>query len=233
MRAQIDEQVAQEASRLQNLDEAQLKAAIESRRAEKLRQYHLDESLPGRVFWRGIGTLGFDFGNSTIIKASDGDRLVITIILEALPRTIVLFTSEVVLVTILGVILGLYAARKPNGLFDRTISLITMITNGLPAWWLAMIAIMAFSYASRSSLRAGCIRTPRRRASPASSTTSGTSRSLSSAWYSSASGARPTSCATSCSPISRRTTSWPRGPGASPSAGSSSAIPCAARCQRS
>ncbi len=147
LRAQIDEQVAQEASRLKNLDEAQLKAAIESRREAKLRRYHLDESLPGRIFWCAFRTLGFDFGNSTIIKASDGDRLVIKIILEALPRTIELFTSEVVIVTILGVILGLYAARKPNGFFDRTNSLVTMITNGLPAWWLAMIAIMAFSYA--------------------------------------------------------------------------------------
>jgi peptide/nickel transport system permease protein len=146
MRAQIDEEVAQEASRLRNLNEGQLKAAIASRRESKYRQYHLDESLPSRIFWRSVRTLGFDFGNSTIIKASNGDRAVSRIVLEALPRTIVLFSSEVVLVTILGVMLGLYAARRPNGPFDRTNSMITMITNGLPAWWLAMLAIMAFSY---------------------------------------------------------------------------------------
>jgi peptide/nickel transport system permease protein len=146
-RAQIEEQVAQEVSRLKDLDEEQLRAAIAARRESKLRQYHLDDPLVGRIFWRGLRTLSFDFGNSTIIKASNGDRLVIKIILEALPRTIVLFTSEVILVTILGVILGLYAARKPNGPFDKTNSIITMVTNGLPAWWLAMLAIMLFSYA--------------------------------------------------------------------------------------
>jgi peptide/nickel transport system permease protein len=145
-RAQIDEEVAQEAGRLKDLSEEQLKAAIAARREAKLRQYHLDEALPGRIFWRSVRTLSFDFGNSTIVKASDGDRAVIGIVLEALPRTIALFGSEVVIVTILGVALGLYAARKPNGLLDRANSAMTMITNGLPAWWLAMLAIMALSY---------------------------------------------------------------------------------------
>lgn len=147
MRAQIDEEVAQAATRLKNLNENQLKSTIESMRQNKILQYHLNEPLPSRIFWRSIRTLGFDYGNSTTIKASNGDRLVISIILEALPRTIVLFSTEVVLVTILGVMLGLAAARKPNGPFDRANSMITMITNGLPAWWLAMLAIMALAYA--------------------------------------------------------------------------------------
>jgi peptide/nickel transport system permease protein len=147
VRSQIDEQVAQEATRFKNLNEVQLKAAIASRRASKYQQYHLNEPLASRIFWRSARTLSFDFGNSTIIKASNGDRSATKIILEALPRTVVLFSSEVVIVTVLGVILGLYAARKPNGPFDKTNSMITMITNGLPAWWLAMLAIMVLSYA--------------------------------------------------------------------------------------
>ena len=147
MRSQIDEQVAQEATRLRNLNEDQLKAVIESKRSQKIKQYHLDDPLVSRIFWRSFRTLTFDYGNSTIIKASNGDRLVVKIVLEALPRTIVLFSTEVVFVMLLGVTLGLYAARKPNGAFDRTNSMITMITNGLPAWWLAMLAIMVFSYA--------------------------------------------------------------------------------------
>ncbi len=147
LRAQIDEQVAQEATRLRNLSEVQLKATIEARRSGKIRQYHLDESLASRIFWRSLRTLSFDFGNSSIIKASNGDRAVLAIILEALPRTIALFSGQVVLVTILGVVLGLQAARRPNGPFDRTNSMVTMLTNGLPAWWLAMLAIMLLSYA--------------------------------------------------------------------------------------
>lgn len=146
MRAQIDEQVAQESLGWKNLTADQRETRILTRKAEKIQQYHLDDPLVSRIFFRSVRTLTFDFGNSTTIKASSGDRLVIGIIGEALPRTIILFTTEVILVTAVGVAMGLYAGRRPNGLFDRTVSTLTMITNGLPAWWLAMLAIMVFAY---------------------------------------------------------------------------------------
>jgi len=143
----IDEQVAQEMTRYKSLDENQRANLRAERIATKRFQYHLDEPLVSRIFWRAAHTISFNYGNSTIIKASDGDRRVLSIIGEALPRTIVLFTTQFVLVTVLGVALGLGLARRPNGLLDRLNSAVTMITNGLPAWWLGMIMIMTFAYA--------------------------------------------------------------------------------------
>jgi peptide/nickel transport system permease protein len=147
VRAQIEEQLAQEGVKHRNVTPEKLQSIIAEQRAIRMHQHHLDRSYVFRVFWRSIDTLGFDFGNSSLMKAPDGDRSVLAIIGDALPRTIVLFTSEVALVTVLGVMLGLYAARKPSGLLDRSISMITMVTNGLPAWWLGMLMIMFFSYA--------------------------------------------------------------------------------------
>lgn len=147
VRAQIEEQLAQEALKHRNVAPEKLQSIVAEQRAIKMHQHHLDQSYAFRVFWRSVDTLSFDFGNSTLMKAPNGDRSVLAIIGEALPRTIVLFTSEVALVTVLGVMLGLYAARKPSGLLDRSISMITMVTNGLPAWWLGMLMIMFFSYA--------------------------------------------------------------------------------------
>ncbi len=143
----IDEQIAQEMSRYKNLDENQRTLLRAERIDAKRRQYHLDDPLAGRIFWRALNTITFNYGNSTIIKSSDGDRRVLSIIGEALPRTIVLFTTQFILVTVLGVAMGLHLARKPNGALDRANSTVTMITNGLPAWWLGMIMIMAFAYA--------------------------------------------------------------------------------------
>ncbi|MGA2548362.1 MAG: ABC transporter permease [Rectinemataceae bacterium] len=147
VRAQIEEELAQEGVKHRNVTPEKLQSIIAEQRAIKMHQHHLDRSYVFRVFWRSIDTLGFDFGNSSLMKAPDGDRSVLAIIGDALPRTIVLFTSEVALVTVLGVMLGLYAARRPNGLLDRSISMITMLTNGMPAWWLGMLMIMFFSYA--------------------------------------------------------------------------------------
>jgi peptide/nickel transport system permease protein len=146
MRSQIEEQLRQEVRNLHNVTEAQMQVYMESRRQSKLNQYHLNDPLPSRVFWRGVRTLEFDFGNATNLKASNGDKLVLGIIGEALPKTLILFTTEVILTTLIGVALGLYMAQKPNGALDRISSGLTMITNGLPAWWLGMIAIMIFSY---------------------------------------------------------------------------------------
>jgi peptide/nickel transport system permease protein len=147
VRAQIEEQVAQSAARHKNVGSDQLRDIMAAERASRIHQYHLDQPYPFRVFWRSIDTLRFNFGSSALMKAPNGDRSVLAIIGEALPRTIILFSTEVLLVTLLGVVLGLYAARRPNGPLDRAISMITMITNGLPAWWLGMLMIMFFSYA--------------------------------------------------------------------------------------
>lgn len=147
MRSQIDEQVIQEARNWKGLNDQQLLQKIEGRRHEKYNQYHLNDPLLSRIFFRAVRTIAFDYGNSTIMRASNGDREVFGIVMEALPRTILLFTTDIILTTILGVALGLYAARKPNGALDRTNSMITMITNGLPAWWLGMIVILVFAYA--------------------------------------------------------------------------------------
>lgn len=147
MRASIDEMLTQESTRWRNLDEVQRANLLEARRQQLYDQYHLNDPLPSRIFFRAVRTLAFDYGNSTTMKSPEGDRLVINIILEALPKTILLFTTQVILVTVIGVAMGLYAARKPGGGLDRTVSVITMITNGLPSWWLGMLAIMLFAYA--------------------------------------------------------------------------------------
>lgn len=144
-RAQIEEEVAQAALQLKDASEERLKAFIASEREARMHRHHLDQGYAARVLWRGWDSLTFNFGNSTIMRAPDGDRSVIGIIGEALPRTILLFGSEVVLVVVIGTTLGLYAARRPGGLLDRAISTITMATNGLPSWWMGMLMIMAFS----------------------------------------------------------------------------------------
>jgi peptide/nickel transport system permease protein len=147
LRSQIEEQVSQETRNLKNQSAETMKAYTEQRIANKIHQYHLDEPYLARVLWRSVDTLTFNFRNSNGMKASNGDRQVLGILLEAVPNTLTLFLTEVILVLIIGVPMGLWAARKPNGLLDRSVSMVTMVTNGLPTFWLGMIMIMVFSYA--------------------------------------------------------------------------------------
>jgi len=229
LRSQIEEQLSQEVRLQRNVTEDQLRTFLAQRREAKLRQYHLNEPLPSRIFWRAVRTLQFDYGNATTMKAANGDRLVMNIILEALPRTVILFTTEVILTTLLGVA---WASTWPRAqcALDRFSSAVTMISNGLPSWWLGLIFIMAFSYGVPIFPSGGLHINPAPRGWPVSSISSGTFPCRCSRLFFSPSGAPRTSRATSCSPISRRTTSWPPERAESPNGACSSGTRFARRC---
>jgi peptide/nickel transport system permease protein len=146
LRSQVDEDVAQAVRGSTGLEPAALTRLEEATRAQKLRQYHLDEPWMQRVFWRTVDVLTFRFGRSTGLSSSSGDREVLAIVAEALPNTLCLFVSEAVLVLLLGGALGMAAARKPHGALDRFTSVVPMVLNGLPTWWVGMLALMLFSY---------------------------------------------------------------------------------------
>jgi len=145
-RSQIDEQVKMESMRLKNVNSEQISAWRINRKDQLTKLYKLDRPLAERVLFRAMNTLTFNFGKSTVIKSSKGEQDVLTILLEALPRTMVLFTSAIVFEMILGISLGLKKAQKPGGRLDKSTSFVTMIIYGMPAWWLGMMLILFFVY---------------------------------------------------------------------------------------
>jgi len=149
MRSSIEEQVRAETMRLKNMQPSALQRFQEQRRQELIRLYRLDRPLMERILFRTWNTITFNFGKSTIIKSSRGDREVLTIVGEAIPRSLILFTVAMAIEIVVGIILGLKKAQKPGGSLDRSTSLITMIVYGMPTFWLAMILIMFFVYQLR------------------------------------------------------------------------------------
>ncbi|PTY40269.1 ABC transporter permease [Brachyspira hampsonii] len=146
LKAQIEENINAEVRGLSNMRTEDVENFIKERRAYYYDIYWLNRSIGERIFIRGINTITFQFGKSSIMMDSNGNRDVIKIIGEALPRSIILFTTASVIQMIIGLIIGLIKARKAGGLFDRTTSIITMIVYGMPTWWLSMILIMVFVY---------------------------------------------------------------------------------------
>ncbi len=145
-RSQINEQVKLESARLRNLKPDQLIAWRDNRMDQLTKMYKLDRPLGERVLFRAVNTLTFNFGKSTIIKSSKGEQDVLSILMEALPRTMMLFSSAIVLELVFGVWLGLKKAQKPGGRLDKSTSFVTMIIYGMPSWWLGMMLILLFVY---------------------------------------------------------------------------------------
>ncbi len=145
-RSNIEDQIRAESMRLKNMQASQVQRFQQQRREELYHLYRLDRPLVERILFRTWNVLTFNFGKSTVLKSSRGDREVISIVGEALPRSMLLFTLAAAIEIFVGIVLGLKKAQKPGASLDRTTSFITMIVYGMPTFWLAMILIMFFVY---------------------------------------------------------------------------------------
>lgn len=145
-RDQIDERIKQESMRLKNVRPEQMLEWRLNREDQLIKLYRLDRPMMERVLYRALRGVTFDFGDSTVIKSGKGEREVRAIIFEALPRTMVLFTTAAVIQMLIGISLGLKKAQKPGGKLDKATSFTTMLVFGMPSWWLAMMLILLFVY---------------------------------------------------------------------------------------
>ncbi|MDD1778458.1 MAG: ABC transporter permease [Candidatus Helarchaeota archaeon] len=106
----------------------------------------LDQPYYTRVFGYLFQVLTWDFGRAQTLTAFTGSMYVRDMILERMPRTIILFTTATLLSAIFGTILALIVARKPFTLLDRFTSAFAVITNSIPWWWFGMLMIILFAY---------------------------------------------------------------------------------------
>jgi len=67
-------------------------------------------------------------------------------VLFALKNTAILFFTATALVSVLGLVVGIYAARKVGGLVDRAVSFLAVFSASLPMWWVGMLALLLFSF---------------------------------------------------------------------------------------
>ncbi|MBP1887327.1 ABC transporter permease [Sinorhizobium mexicanum] len=91
----------------------------------------------GRYVW---DVLHLDFGDS-IRKA----RPAIDVVLESFAWTLQLALITIALVTALAITIGSIAAFRPGGLFDRFVSLVSLVGASAPDFWIAIVGIVVFS----------------------------------------------------------------------------------------
>ena len=103
-------------------------------------QYGLDQPVPERLvrYLANVvqGDLGFSFANR---------QPVLGLVLERLGRTLVLMLSTVVLATAVGVVLGVWAARRPNSAVDGGATGFALAGYSIPEFWLGQILILVFA----------------------------------------------------------------------------------------
>ena len=101
----------------------------------------LDRPL-GIQYVRWLGALiRLDFGHSF-----DQGRPVLVILGEAIPNTLVLCATALVLVFTLGIALGVVSALRRGTALDTGLTLGSLALYSVPGFWLALMLIMVFAY---------------------------------------------------------------------------------------
>jgi len=107
-------------------------------------RWGLDLPIPEQ-FWRYLvavfhGDLGLSF--------ADG-RPALEVLVEAIPNTMLLGTSAIVLALAIGIPLGMLAALKHNTSFDRIVMGLAVLGFSIPTFFLAILLILLFALTLR------------------------------------------------------------------------------------
>ncbi len=75
-------------------------------------------------------------------------RPVVHVIRDALPHTLLLSVSSLVVTYVGGVLIGIVQAIRHRTAADTGLTLTTLLIYGMPAYWLAIMLVLVFSYAA-------------------------------------------------------------------------------------
>ena len=108
---------------------------------EQVRQrWGLDEPLPLQYGRWLAGAATGDLGVSFLYR-----RPVRSVLAEALPPTILLGSAALLIDLVVGTLLAVVVLWRPDGWVDRLTSALTLTIYGIPAFWLATVAVLVFS----------------------------------------------------------------------------------------
>lgn len=100
----------------------------------------LDKSYWGQMVDYIGGLLHLDFGQSFILGVSVGPEL-----MARFPKTLTLALCALVVITVVGIPLGVWCALQAGKLLDKALMVITLLFNSMPSFWLGLLLILLFS----------------------------------------------------------------------------------------
>lgn len=102
-------------------------------------RYGLDQPFHVQL-WRYLSkVVFFDLGYSYFFNTP-----VTTLILEKLPATLLLVFSAQILAVVVGTLLGVLAAKKPNGVVSLSVTFLSLFGFAAPVFWTGILFIIAF-----------------------------------------------------------------------------------------
>lgn len=129
-------------------DTDELDKFIQNRIDERIKNLGLDSPWysPNRIALSMYKIITLDFGHATFLSSDSGSSAVSDIILEKLPRTVLLFTTATIIISLIGIFLGALAGSRTGSRIDRMTSSFAVISGSFPVWWIGMLMIFVFAF---------------------------------------------------------------------------------------
>ncbi|WP_210492672.1 ABC transporter permease [Microvirga antarctica] len=115
-------------------------ASDQALRAALIQRYGFDKSLVEQYFIFMGNMLRGDLGESFIYRLP-----VMGLIFSRLPATLELAISAMLIATLLGIPLGLWAGYKPDAISSKFIMGLSVLGFSVPTFWVGLLLIMAFA----------------------------------------------------------------------------------------
>jgi peptide/nickel transport system permease protein len=104
--------------------------------------YHLNDSFAEQLWIYVAHVLRGDLGRSFYFNAP-----VAALIWQRVPATLILVGTAILGAVIAGTLLGVAAARRPDGLLSHTITVLSLVGFSAPVFWTAILLILLFASA--------------------------------------------------------------------------------------
>lgn len=129
-------------------DTDELDRFIQNRIDDRIKALGLDSPWysPNRIALSMYKIITLDFGHATFLSSDSGSSRVSDIIVEKLPRTVLLFTTATIIISLIGIFLGALAGSKTGSKIDKVTSAFAVISGSFPVWWIGMLMIFVFSF---------------------------------------------------------------------------------------
>ena len=113
----------------------------EAEMAQLREQFDLDKSVFYRYVKYMIGLVQGNLGVSQATRTSVWHEFI-----TRFPNTIVLALSGLVIGVVIGVPLGINAAKRPGSIYDNFTTMFAMVGMSMPNFWLGLLLMLLFSY---------------------------------------------------------------------------------------
>ncbi len=127
-------------------DPAELEKAVAEQRRALEAFLGLDRPWYERLPQDVLRVLTFDLGEARSVSTAEGSKKIKDIIAERLPRTVLLFTTALIINFLIGLSVGVMLATRVGSLLDRVVSYFAAISYALPSWWTGILLILLLSF---------------------------------------------------------------------------------------